>query len=138
MVIRAKDVLAGLPVGPRGAHADLWKSLQRAAEGRTIGVRWVPSHRSKEAVVRGIISEEDRIGNAGADEKATEALAHQPDADERRAVIVDVDRVVSGVLQLAAMVFDEVIKDRIQDASLPVKARRRKRRLWRGRLGSRG
>ena len=69
VVIRAKDVLAGLPVGPRGAHADLWKSFQRAAEGRTIGVRWVPSHRSKEAVVQGIISDDDRIGNAGADEK---------------------------------------------------------------------
>ena len=48
----------------------------------------------------------DREGNVGADANATEALSHQPDVEERRRVISDVDRVVAGVLQLAAQVFD--------------------------------
>ena len=38
VVTRAADVLAGVTVGPRGAHADLWRALQREAQGRHITV----------------------------------------------------------------------------------------------------
>ena len=33
---------------------------------------------------------------------------------------------------LAALVFRELQKDRLEDATIPVGARRRKRRLWKG------
>ena len=51
---------------PQGAHADLWRSFQVAAQGRRVSIRWVPSYRSKEAVRRWELSADDRMGNAGA------------------------------------------------------------------------
>ena len=65
----------------------------------------------------------------GSDKLATEALQHHPNVDQRREVIRDVDRVVEGALRLAALVFDEVQRDRLVDRGLPVAARARRRRL---------
>ena len=67
VVVAAQGILgSSARLSPKRNHLDLWWRLRKAAEGRIIQLRWAPSHKDEDAVAQGLLSAEDREGNARA------------------------------------------------------------------------